>query len=46
MVSPCPARAAARLRELIGEYGDDIAGILARLYEEFQAMEEGNDASY
>ena len=41
-----PQVSAARLRELIGEYGDDIAGILARLYEEFQAMEEGNDASY
>ncbi len=47
---PLPRVSAAKLARLIEEYTDDVAGILARLYEEFQNLEvhtdDGNPSAF
>jgi hypothetical protein len=40
---PLPDVSTAALARLIDQYGDDLASILRRLYEDFQALEEGNN---
>lgn len=38
---PLPEVSEATMTQLIDQYGDDLSAILARLYEDFQALERG-----
>jgi hypothetical protein len=42
---PLPSISTGTLTRLIDEYGDDLASILKRLYEEFQTLKEAQNAS-